>query len=126
MPDSISSLLLWVFALLVMAGVLITSIILARKPSDKMLIGLSLGACLAAFGFVPLLRALPEPISLRFFFVTFWPTLALIAIAVIASTVRFIQTRKKESLPALLLSILAVGLYYINSTTEWIWPYKVY
>lgn len=71
-----------------------------------------------------LVRALPEEVGLPFFLISLWPTLAVIAVPVAASMVRVIQTRSPRALPSLILSMLAVGLFYINSTTPWIWPYR--
>lgn len=126
MLGSNASSLLWIAAVALIAAAIGAPIILSRRSFDKGLIGLSVVARLVALGFDPLARALPEPLSMRFFIVGLAPTLVIITVAVVANTVRVIQTRKKESLPGLLLSILAVGLFYLNSATEWIWPYKAY
>ncbi len=100
--------------------------ILLRKSRDKWLIRLSALACVVALVFAPMLRALPEEMSLPFFLIGLWPTLATIAIVVVASMARFIQRPGKESLPSLLLSALAAGLFYVSLTTPLIWPFRTY
>lgn len=124
--NSIGS-LVWaitVFLIVVMTG---GPLILLRKPDDKrLIIVLSLFACLVALAFAPLLRAVPDQVSFPLFFVGLWPTLAVIAVSVVASIVRVIQTRSIHSILSLILSVLAVGLFYISSATPLIWPYKTH
>lgn len=123
--NSIGS-LVWaitVFLIVVMIG---GPLILLRKPDDKRLIVLSLFACLVALAFAPLLRAVPNQVSFPLFFIGLWPTLAVIAVSVVASIVRVIQTRSIHSILSLILSVLAVGLFYISSATPLIWPYKTH
>lgn len=116
----------WTTAIFLIVVALGGSTVLLRKSNKKWLICLSVLACVVALVFAPLLRAVPEEIGLRFFLIGLWPTLAIIAIAVITSVVRFIQRRDEESLPSLILSVSAVGLFYINSMTSLIWPYNTY
>lgn len=126
MPDFISiGSLLWttaILAIVVVGG----SIVFIRKAPGKRLILLSLLACGAALVFAPLLRSLPEQFSIVLMLVGLWPTLAIITASVAASMLRFMQTRSRESLFSLLLSVLAVALFYINTTTSWLWPYRPY
>jgi uncharacterized membrane protein YoaK (UPF0700 family) len=127
MPNFSSySSILWTTAIFLIVVALGGSTVLLRKSDDKRLIFLSVLACLVALVFAPMLRAVPEEIGLRFFLIGLWPTLAIIAIAVVISVARFIQRRSKESLPSLVLSVSAVGLFYINSMTSLIWPYNTY
>jgi hypothetical protein len=127
MPNFSSySSILWTTAIFLIVVALGGSTVLLRKSDDKWLICLSVLACVVALVFAPLLRAVPEEIGLRFFLIGLWPTLAIIAIAVVISVARFIQRRSKESLPSLVLSVSAVGLFYINSMTSLIWPYNTY
>ena len=116
--------LVWAIAVFLIVVMIGGPLILLRKPDDKRLIVLSLFACLVALAFVPLLRAVPDQVSFPLFFVGLWPTLAMIAISVVASIVRVIQTRSIYSILSLILSVLAVGLFYISSATPLIWPYK--
>lgn len=71
-----------------------------------------------------LVRALPEEVSLPFFLIGLWPTLAVIAVPVAASMVRVVQTRSRRAVISLALSVLAAGLFYLNSATPWLWPYR--
>jgi hypothetical protein len=103
----------------------IAALIMVRSYlTDRILLGLALLSCFLALIFVPLLRTVPEQVSLLLFLVGFWPILSMIAAAVIASTVRVVQTRRKESLFSLILSIVAAVLFYINGTTPLLWPYR--
>jgi hypothetical protein len=119
--NSVSA-LFWTSAVFSIVVGLAGSTVLLRKHADKGLILLSVLACVVALVFVPLMRAVPREISLPFFLIGTWPTLATIATAVVTSVVRFIQRRDKESLLGLILSVSAVGLFYLNITTELIWP----
>lgn len=121
--NSIGS-LVWAIAVFLIVVMIGGPLILLRKPDDKRLIVLSLFACLVALAFAPLLRAVPDQVSFPLFFVGLWPTLAMIAVSVVASIVRVIQTRSIYSILSLILSVLAVGLFYISSATPLIWPYK--
>jgi tetrahydromethanopterin S-methyltransferase subunit D len=103
--------------------IVVGSIVLLLRSSDKGLVGLSLLACAAALVFDPLLRVLPEQISIYLFFVGFFPISAIILAAAITSTARLMQTRRWASVPSLLASMVAASLMYINTTSPWIWPY---
>jgi len=120
--NSISA-LSWITAVF-LAAVTVGTILLWRQPNDRRLMRLSLLACLLALIFAPLVRTVPERVSLPLFLIGLWPTLAIIAMSVVANTVRAIQTGSTQSFLSLILSVLAVSLFYINSTTSWIWPYK--
>lgn len=123
--NSIGS-LVWAIAVFLVVVMIGGTIILLRKPDDKRLIVLSFFACFVALTFAPLIRAVPDEVSFPLFFVGLWPTLAIIAVSVVASMVRVMQTRSIQSFPSLILSVLAVGLFYISSATPLIWPYKTY
>ena len=116
--------LFWTSAVFSIVVGLAGSTVLLRKHADKGLILLSVLACVVALVYVPLLRAVPREISLPFLLIGLWPTLAVIAIAVVTSLVRFIQRRDKESLLSLIWSLSAVGLFYINTMTPLIWPFR--
>lgn len=119
------SALVWaitVFLIVVIAG----TIILLRKLDDKRLIILSLFACFTALVFAPLVRALPEEVSLLFFLIGLWPSLGVVAVSVTASLMKAIQTRSRHAVLSLVLGALATGLFYINATSPWIWPYRTY
>jgi hypothetical protein len=121
--NSVSA-LFWTSAVFSIVVALAGSTVLLRKHADKRLILLSVLACVVALVLVPLMRAVPKEISLPFFLIGTWPTLAIIATAVVTSVVRFIQRRDKESLLSLILSVSAVGLFYLNTTTSLIWPFR--
>ena len=123
--NSISS-LVWAIAVFLIVVMIGGTIILLRKPDDKRLIVLSLFACFVALVFTPLIRAIPDEVSFPLFLVGLWPTLAVIAVSVVASIVRVMQTHSTQSFLSLILSVLAVGLFYISSATPLIWPYKTY
>jgi len=112
-----------VFLVVVMIG---GTFIFLRRPDDRRLMRLSLFACFVALAFAPLLRVLPEKVSLYLFLIGLWPSLGVIAISVAASLVLAIQTRSQYAVLSLALSVLAAGLFYINTTTPWIWPYRTY
>jgi hypothetical protein len=121
--NSVSA-LFWTSAVFSIVVALAGSTVLLRKHADKRLILLSVLACVVALVLVPLMRAVPKEISLPFFLIGTWPTLAIIATAVVTSVVRFIQRRDKESLLSLILSVSAVGLFYLNTTTSLIWRFR--
>jgi hypothetical protein len=121
--NSVSA-LFWTSAVFSIVVALAGSTVLLRKHADKRLILLSVLACVVALVLVPLMRAVPKEIGLPFFLIGTWPTLAIIATAVVTSVVRFIQRRDKESLLSLILSVSAVGLFYLNTTTSLIWPFR--
>jgi hypothetical protein len=116
--------LFWASAVFSIVVALAGSTVLLRKHADKGLILLSVLACVVALVFVPLFRAVPREMSLPFFLIGMWPTLAIVATAVVTSVVRLIQRRDKESLVGLILSVSAVGLLYLNMTTSLIWPVR--
>jgi hypothetical protein len=101
------------------------SIMLVRWASGKGLIGLALIACTAALVFAPVLRISTEQIGLYLFIIGLFPVLGTITMAVVASTVRLVQTRKWGSLPSLILSMAAAAIMVINMTTPLLWPYRV-
>jgi uncharacterized membrane protein len=106
--------------------IVVGSIVLLLRSSDNGLVGLSLLACVAALVFDPLLRVLPEQISIYIFFAGFFPISAAITAAAVTSTARLMQTRRWASVPSLIVSTVAASLMYINTTTPWIWPYAKY
>jgi hypothetical protein len=120
--------MLAVITFLVVAVMLIVggAVVLVRRPSDKKLVALALIACLAALFFIPLLRVSPEQIGFYVFLGGLFPVIATITVAVVASTIRLIQTRRWQTLPSLVLSVAAAGFMYVNMTTNWIWPYAKY
>lgn len=115
----------WITAVFLVA-VTVGTILLWRQPGNRRLMRLSFFACLLALIFAPLMRAVPERVGIPFFLIGLWPTLAIIAVSAVASAVQVIQTRSPRALLSLVLSVLAAGLFYINSTTAWIWPYKTH
>jgi predicted PurR-regulated permease PerM len=110
-----------VLAILLVIGIWLA---LRFKPSDKLPMALSLAACSLALAFAPLLRMSGEEIGILIFIVGLFPVLGTIMAAVIASAMRYVQTRQMKALPSLVLSIAAIGLAYINFTTPFIWPYR--
>jgi hypothetical protein len=118
---AVSMILTMILAVLMAIG---GSIVLARWASAKGLIGLALVACVAALVFAPVLRMSTEQIGLYLFIIGLFPVLGIITMAVVASTVRLMQTRKWGSLPSLVLSVAAAAILYINMTTPLLWPYR--
>ena len=114
----------WTSAVFSIVVALAGSTVLLRKHADRGLNLLSVFACVVALVFAPLMRGVPKEISLPFFLIGTWPTLATIATAVVTSVVRFIQRRDKESLPSLILRVSAVGLFYLSTMTSLIWPFR--
>lgn len=110
-----------------LSGIAVSGLVLFwRRVTDKGLTALSLAAWAVALAFTPLVRAVPEQIGFLLIGLGLWPALATLAVAVVASMARFIQTRRWGALPNLLLSVGAAGLFYINFTTPLFWPYQVY
>lgn len=117
---------IWATAVFLVVVVVGGTPLLLRWLDDRKLVHLSLLACLVALTFAPLLRALPEAVSLPFFVIGLWPSLGVIAISVAASLIRAIQARSRRVALSLVLGALAAGLFYINAATPWIWPYRTY
>ena len=123
---SSNSSLLWVIAPLLLALALAGSSIRWRKSTGRGLMALSLAACVMALVFVPLLRVLPERISIPLFIAGLLPLAAILVVAMAVSIARFVQARTGTHLLSLALSIVALVLFFVNARTAWIWPYAVY
>jgi hypothetical protein len=115
---------LWIGVILVIIIAISRSSAISSQFTDRKLAILSLTACLAALIFPPALRMLPDQLGFIFFFIAFWVTLGIVSIAVIASLVRMFHHRRKESLPSLIISLFATVLFYVNSATPLLWPYR--
>lgn len=122
--SSTSSLLL-IIAPLLLALALAVSLLLWRS-TGRGLILLALVACALALVFVPLLRVLPERIGIPFFVAGLLPLVAILVMAMAVNIARFVQARTGTHLLSLALSIVALALFFVNTTTPWIWPYAVY
>jgi hypothetical protein len=107
-------------------GATVGSILLLRRTNEKHLIGLSLLAFLLALIFTPILRILPEEIGLPFFLLAFMPTLAILMLSLGASFISLVRTRARIAFLSLILSLLAVGLFVVNTTTPLIWSFRAY
>lgn len=106
------------------AGVVALVVIVSRRfATQKELVSLSLIALVLALGYVPAMRLLPEHISIWFFLVGILPVIGFMVLALVTNALNFSRTQSKIALAGMLLSILAIALFYINAMTPFFWPY---